>query len=287
MVCYFLRMGDTCCNPESMGYIKRIVEKTLPGIFVHSLEIGDSTEADQWNGFFLNVNTQIEMAWKQISKNSNLSNGFNAMGFSQGSQFLRGYIERYNNPPIYNLISIGGQHQGVYGFPKCPGANETICEWVRDLLDLGVYIDFVQENLVQAEYWQDPWAEAEYVAKSLFLADINNVRDTKNSTYKQNLITINKFAMVRFNNDTMVQPIASEWFGWYEEGTDNTTIPLQQTALYTEDWIGMQVLDKANKLQFIETNGDHLQFTEKWFIDNIIPLLNNKYFKSIFFFFLN
>ena len=29
-------------------------------------------------------------------------------------------------------------------------------------------------NLSQAQYWHDPLAEAEYAAKSLFLADINN-----------------------------------------------------------------------------------------------------------------
>ncbi len=34
---------------------------------------------------------------------------------------------------------------------------------------------FVQNTLVQAEYWHDPLQEAEYAAKSVFLADINNV----------------------------------------------------------------------------------------------------------------
>jgi len=268
-------MGDDCCNPESMGYIKSIIEKYLPGIFVHSLEIGGNEVDDQWNSFFMNVNTQIVYAKNQIDGIAELKNGFNAIGFSQGSQFLRAYIQRFNNPPVYNLISVGGQHQGVYGFPKCPGANLTLCEWVRELLDLGVYESFVQDNLVQAEYWQDPWAEQEYIDKSVFLADINNNRPTKNNTYKENLITLNKFAMVRFNNDTMVQPIASEWFGWYLPGTDNVTIPLEETTLYTEDWIGMQVLNTANKLDFIATNGDHLQFTEAWFVENLIPYMNN------------
>lgn len=56
---------------------------------------------------------------------------------------------------MLNLISVGGQHQGVFGFPRCPGDNVTVCNYIRELLRFGVYESFVQEHLVQAEYWQD------------------------------------------------------------------------------------------------------------------------------------
>ncbi len=75
--------------------------------------------------------------------------------FSQGGQFLRAIAQRCPNPPMLNLISVGGQHQGVFGFPRCPGDNVTICNYVRKLLDYGVYEKIVQDHLVQAEYWQD------------------------------------------------------------------------------------------------------------------------------------
>jgi len=269
-------MGDTCCNPQSMGFIKSIIEQYLPGVYVFSVEIGNSEEDDQWNGFFKNINEQVSLVCSQLASNPNLTNGFNAVGFSQGSQFLRAYIERCNSPPVYNLVSIGGQHQGVYGLPKCPGVNETVCEYIRELLDEGAYLSWVQSFLVQAEYWHDPFAEEEYVADCVFLPDINNEGDQKNETYKQNLISLNKFAMVQFTEDTMVQPIASEWFGFYIAGQDSQTQTLQQSDLYAEDWIGMQTLDKAGKLDFLSVVGDHLQFTEQWFIDVVIgDYLNN------------
>jgi palmitoyl-protein thioesterase len=75
--------------------------------------------------------------------------------FSQGGQFLRAIAQRCPSPPMLNLISIGGQHQGVFGFPRCPGDNVTICNYVRELLRFGVYETVVQDHLVQAEYWQD------------------------------------------------------------------------------------------------------------------------------------
>ena len=64
-------------------------------------------------------------------------------------------------------------------------------------------------RLVQAEYWHDPLNEAEYKEKSVFLADINN-ENAKNATYKQNLLKLENFVMVKFEKDTMVQPRESE-----------------------------------------------------------------------------
>jgi len=263
-------MGDTCCNPLSMGYIQNFIEAQLQGIYVYSVEVGDDVVDDQFNGFFMNVNDQVDMICQQFAQNSNLTNGFNAIGFSQGSQFLRAYVERCNNPPVHNLISIGGQHQGVYGFPKCPGANETICEWVRELLDIGVYDYFVQSFLVQAEYWQDPLDEQEYLEDCVFLPDINNQGTNKNETYKKNLESLNNFVMVKFTEDTMVQPIESEWFGFYTPGQDKNITPLRESQLYIEDWIGLKTLDENKKLVFLSVVGDHLQFTDTWFNNTII-----------------
>ena len=63
---------------------------------------------------------------------------------------------------------------GVYGLPNCLG-NHIICDYVRRLLNYGAYTSFVQDSLVQAQYWHDPLDNEEYRAKSKFIADINNV----------------------------------------------------------------------------------------------------------------
>jgi len=268
-------MGDTCCNPLSMGRIKRLIEKHLPGVHVHSLMIGNNIIEDEYNGFLMNVNDQIVWANKEINNDTNLTNGFNAIGFSQGSQFHRAYVERFNSPPVYNLISIGGQHQGVFGFPQCPGDNETLCEIVRRLLNFGAYKSFVQDHVVQAEYWQDPLNEKEYLKDCIFLPDINNNLETKNATYKANMLKLKNFVMVMFDNDTMVQPKQSEWFGYYIPGQDIKTFTLEQSQLYQQDWLGLKVMNETGRLTFLSTIGNHLQFTDEWFVDNIMPFLNN------------
>ena len=76
---------------------------------------------------------------------------------------------------------------------------------------------------------QEPHNIAAYKAHNVFLADINNDRDTKNSLYKENLASLDKFVMFRFKDDTMVVPRDSAWFGWFN-GTQLLT--MNETALY-------------------------------------------------------
>jgi len=261
-------MGDTCCFSFSMGRIAKMVQN-VTGNYVYSIRVGDSTEADEWNGFFMNVNDQVDFVCKELQKHPQLAKGFNAVGFSQGSQFLRAYVQRCNSPPVTNLISIGGQHQGVYGLPHCPGPNYTLCEMMRSALDYGVYVSFVQDHVVQAEYWQDPFALDEYLEYNVFLPDINNARVQKNATYVSNLQSLSNFVMVKFLKDTMVQPIESEWFGFYAPGQDVQIISLQKSQLYLEDWLGLKEMDEQGKLAFLSVNGDHLQFSDAWFFANI------------------
>jgi len=259
-----------------MGRIVSLVEDNISGVYVKSLEIGSNVLDDMWNSFFMNVNDQVDNVCKQLKQDPSLRGGFHAVGFSQGSQFLRAYTQRCNDPPVLNLISIGGQHQGIYGLPNCPGRNVTLCEMARELLDYGAYIPWIQSFQVQAEYWHDPLNEDLYLSGNIFLPDINNALPLKNSTYKRNIMSLKNFVLVKFLQDEVVQPRESEWFGFYAPGQDVEVQPLRESKLYTEDWLGLQVLDRSGRLHFLSTPGDHLQFTDKWFLANILtPFLKS------------
>ncbi|XP_048526557.1 palmitoyl-protein thioesterase 1 isoform X1 [Dendroctonus ponderosae] len=181
-------MGDSCCAFYSLGAIKEKLNASIPGVYVHSLKIGDNFLEDVENGYFMHPDSQIEMACEKIQQDSQLANGFNAIGFSQGAQFLRALVQRCPTPRIKNLISVGGQHQGVYGLPNCGALSNNACDYIRKLLNHAAYIDWVQKGLVQATYWHDPLNEEEYKKNSSFLADINNEL-VINETYKTNLLT--------------------------------------------------------------------------------------------------
>lgn len=81
-------MGDSCCNPFSMGSIKWLIEKHIDGVYVLSLKIGKNFIEDTKNGFLMNVNKQVLMVCNQLAADPKLQNGYNAIGFSQGGQFL-------------------------------------------------------------------------------------------------------------------------------------------------------------------------------------------------------
>ena len=52
--------------------------------------------------------------------------------------------------------------------------------------------------------------------------------------------------------------------GWYVPGQAKATQPLNATALYKEDRLGLQQLDKEGKLVFLGCEGNHLQFTDEY-----------------------
>merc|ERR1712215_331900 len=263
-------MGDTCCNPLSLGRIQKVLENSIPGVYVHSLKFGKNFEEDQLSGFLTPCNQQVEDACNMITSDEKLKDGYNAIGFSQGGQFLRAVAQRCPSPPMKNLITFGAQHQGVFGFPQCPGEMNFFCDIVRDLLNYGAYVEFVQEILVQAQYWHDPLHFDTYVEKSKFIAEINNEKAEKNETYAVNLASLENFVMVKHNQDGMVEPRESEHFEFYTPGQSDVILPLRESPIYVEDRIGLKALDESGRLHFLDVEGDHLQFTRQWFIDNII-----------------
>jgi len=269
-------MGDVCCNPLSMGYIMQMIEKSIPGVYTYSVEIGGSVFNDEFGGFIGSVNDQVASVCAALKADPKLAKGFNAVGFSQGGQFLRAYVERCNDPPVYNFVTMGGQHQGVADLPGCTSVNETICSLVQSLLELGAYNSLVQDLLVQAQYFHDPMTPAEYLKYNVFLPDLNNEVNI-NATYKQNLISLNKLVLVMFSEDITVVPKESSWFGFYADNNSNKLLRYNETKLYQNDQIGLKTLDQQGKLEFDTCPGPHMHVPADWFTSNVILKYLNNY----------
>merc|ERR1712042_108628 len=262
-------MGDSAAG---MKGIESILKENIEGVYVHRIMIGGNVIVDTESGFFRDTNRQIREVCRMIAENPELQQGYNAIGFSQGGQFLRAVAQRCPSPPMKNLVTIAAQHQGVFGFPNCPGEMIFFCDIVRDLLNYGAYVEFVQDFLVQAQYWHDPLHFDTYVEKSKFIAEINNEKTEKNASYAINLSSLENFVMVKNTEDTMVEPRESEHFEFYVPGQADVILPLRESPIYVEDRIGLKALDEAGKLHFLEVPGDHLSFSRQWFIDNIIEV---------------
>ena len=64
--------------------------------------------------------------------------------------------------------------------------------------------------------------------------------------------------MFKWNDDRVVHPKESEWFGYYNEYHE--TINLRDSPDYVNDLIGLRTLDEAGKLYFYSNAGDHMNF---------------------------
>ena len=285
-------MGDT--SKGSVVHLEKLIQHQLNNsVYIHSIQIGSNQEEDFFDTYFKDCNEQIDIACAQLLNDAQLStDGLTILGFSQGGQFARALIQRCPLQGPILLITFGGQHQGkrviqknfliflmrflcflmflgIYGLPRCPGTSVSLCNYIRKMINLGAYLDMVQKHLVQAQYWHDP-LNKEYRAKSRFLADINNERQPRNQTYKKRLSSVEKFVMVQFDDDTIVSPKESSLFSFYKDGQAKQVLPLEQSALYKEDWLGLKKLDTNGQLIRLHTPGDHLDFTDEWFIENIL-----------------
>ncbi|KAK5642305.1 hypothetical protein RI129_008472 [Pyrocoelia pectoralis] len=256
-------MGD---NANGLNRIKQVIETEIPGVYVKSLMIGNNVFEDMLNGFLMHPNDQIEFACNLIKSDPNLANGYYGIGFSQGSQFIRGLGQRCSAPQMKGLISIGGQQQGVYGIPFCNPEFLQLCDLVRPVVTHFAYDSF-QSFLVQATYWHDALNATNYANENTFLADLNNEAYI-NQTYVDNLQALEKMVLVMFENDNMVIPSESQWFGFYKPGQGFEVETLQESKTYTR--LGLDKLGSEGKLHFLSVPGKHLQFSTQWFIDNII-----------------
>ncbi|WFD32311.1 palmitoyl-protein hydrolase [Malassezia sp. CBS 17886] len=258
-------LGDSAQSPW-LRNLKGQLEHMYPGIYVHLVEVQEGALVDQRATVFGNVNAQIDAVRDQLLSVPELRRGFDAVGFSQGGQFLRGFTERYNTPPVRNLVTFGSQHMGITDLPLC-AKWDVVCRSVHSLLSGGVYTDYAQENVVVAQYFRDVRTVdtfERYKKKSHFLHDINNEAHEKNEEYKRNMRRLNKFVMVQFDNDKTVVPAASSWFSTFsdpdprDDSAPNATVPLRQSRLYTEDWLGLRAIDRRGGLVFQQCHGTHM-----------------------------
>eukprot|EP00041_Stephanoeca_diplocostata_P019661 m.427713 g.427713 ORF g.427713 m.427713 type:complete len:436 (+) comp21363_c1_seq21:296-1603(+) len=153
---------------ESMSHAQGWIEADFPGIYTRSIEIGNGKE----DSLLFNMNKQVDIFAENVRKDPKLVHGFNVIGHSQGGLVIRGYVERYNDPPVFNMISWAGPQAGVYGVPDfnalCP---DHTCPWLDELathLSDGSWADkFVQEHFSFTNYWKPPLVC--WVQNNLFL----------------------------------------------------------------------------------------------------------------------
>jgi palmitoyl-protein thioesterase len=266
-------MGDFANDPFGMVPLKRKISAELDGAYVLNVQIGPNSLADILNGFFMNLDDTVDYFASVVQSDVNLVGGFNAIGYSQGNLIIRGYIEKYNSPPVQNWISMHGPLMGVAGIPGCNMTN-TICQKIDGLLYMAAYTAFVQQHLTQANYFRDPTHLDDYYANDKFLADINNEDGSVDEDYVTNLTSLETMVLIKASADTMVWPNDSEWYGYFQDGSQTEKWETTETPWYQDNRFGLQTMMNNNQVVFNMTEGDHLEFTTDYLLG-----LVDEYFK--------
>ncbi|KAJ2029031.1 hypothetical protein H4S03_007590 [Coemansia sp. S3946] len=243
-----------------MGVITGIIQDELPGVFVHSVQLGSSVGADRNAGFFGNINNQIDTVCDSLSAIEELQDGVNLMGFSQGGLFLRALVQRCPAIRAKVLVTFGSPHGGVARIPECASSGDTLCQWMRQLASKGVYSWYIRDHVIQAQYFKDPERIDQYLQYNIFLPDINGELEERNDVYRERILALDKMVLFKFSEDKMIYPATSPWFGFVD--ADGNDIPVQNSTMYQEDWLGLRGLEEAGKLSMFSLDGPHMHIGE-------------------------
>jgi palmitoyl-protein thioesterase len=232
-------------HSENLADLANWVSKTFNRTTIN-VELGDgdnySTDTPIWQ--------QVD-AFKDIVRN--ISDGFDFIGISQGGLIGRGYVSRYNSPPIANLITLVSPHGGVYD---------------KNLGFIDFYSPIAQSTLSFAGYWRDPTQLVKYHLFSSFLPALNGEKPLKRNKALQSLTN---FAMVFSPNDEIIKPPSSGIFETFNE--DLSVLPLKNNPIYTNDWIGLKVLNETGRLHTHQTNCTHVEHRMPICFSQLYPIL--------------
>ncbi|OAO91834.1 hypothetical protein AXX17_AT5G45790 [Arabidopsis thaliana] len=243
-------IASQCSDNTNANFTQLLTD--LSGSPGFCLEIGNGVI----NSMFLPLTQQAEIACENVKQMKELSQGYNIVGRSQGNLVARGLIEFCDGgPPVFNYISLAGPHAGISSLPR------GLCG----------------DHLAPSGYYKIPNDMKQYLERSKYLPKLNNeIPNQRNQTYKDRFTSLHNLVLVKFQDDEVITPNDSTWFGFYPDGEFETLLSANQTKLYTEDWIGLKTLDDAGKVKFVSVPGGHVRMAEEDVVKYVVPYLQNQ-----------
>lgn len=204
--------------------------------------------------------------------------GFHAIGFSQGGQFMRAVVQSCGKElGAKTLVTLGGQHAGVDSVPGCGGdVVSAACRAMNAAASAASASDWVRHRVIQAQYFRDTSTHARYqryLETNTFLPRINNEgQANEDASNREGLTSLDRFVMFMFEEDDMVSPKESSWFGSRVIGGNNRShiVPYYENEGFYAA-LGLDALDRDGKIETrLVPGARHMQFDVDWFVREIV-----------------
>lgn len=192
-------------------------------------------------------------------------NGYTLICHSQGALLCRSVVQRMDDHNIHTFIALAGPQMGEFGLPADWG---KVIPWARDQVFLVAYTSTAQDRLSLANLWHDPrprtgfafHPQRDYWAGNTFLPVFNNDpnRMTQGSKkpkdpaegnrYKRNFLRLKNSIFTCGPADDQIKPYDSGIWNFYGEEISAGTVPLEQSQMWADDWIGLRTLGETQRL---------------------------------------
>lgn len=263
-------MGDTCCNPLSLGKIESLIESSsnTETNKVISIKFGRNSVSDFISGFIGNAFSLVEdfgCAQLRKAKEEMMMNHDDTienddkvetilLGFSQGGVFARAMVETCEDE-VNALITFGAPHSGVWKFPGCDKMANALsrkwCEYSRKVASKAAYSKMLKSKSVQASYFRDV-SDAkrfeQYVRSGSLLSVINGEEDGSDDDdargeerkmkmgqrRREKMCNLDVFAMFSFEKDEVVVPRDSAVF------SDAPSVPFEYTEKKSSELLNVR-----------------------------------------------
>jgi palmitoyl-protein thioesterase len=261
-------------DEHDMSVLEGYIKEALPGVYVHSVNIG----AGKWTSFW-SLHRQARWLCDEIQSDPKLIGGFNMICHSQGGLLGRYYLERWNNPKVKCYISIASPQRGVFGLPGTLDNRWKILNHFENLSRYLLYRSLIQNHFSVAQLWNDSYHKEQYLTHNNFLPYLNNEIDHEFAAhYRANICSLDNMVLVGSVSDEIVEPLESAHFGYYKEGSKEEYEKYFEWDVYKSDKLGLKELDDTGRLHIRFSNEGHCSAPEDKmsFEKNILPFLKEK-----------
>jgi len=186
----------------------------------------------------------------------------------------RALVQRCEGLKVNILFNFGSPNSGMYA-EKILGTGFW---WDVERI---IMHNFLSEFIIMGmdwgavkEYYRAFWYSDIRPESSGFLNMINNKGPVKVQAYKERLYNVKYFVLWMWDDDTMCLPKETSWFWDFDRF--KRLIPLKETEMWKEDWLGLKAMYEEGRLIFYHGPGGHMDLKLYMMTDYLGPLLNGE-----------